>query len=172
MEFSIERAYLSEYQALADVIQTVWKGIERKDWFVADEPECIRCLLKEEKGIAFKVTEKNSGAMAGVLIVAMYGKGEENLGHDVGLPKEDLDTVAHVESVAVLPEYRGFKLQDSLMQEAERELASSGFRYLMCTIHPDNIYSKANAASQGYKVAMTKEKYGGYIRDILMKKLI
>lgn len=172
MEFSIERACLSEYQALADVIQTVWKGIERKDWFVADEPESIRCLLEEEKGIAFKAIEKNTGTMAGVLIVAMYGKGEENLGYDAGLPKEDLDTVAHVESVAVLPEYRGFKLQDLLMQEAEKELTLSGFRYLMCTIHPDNIYSKANAASQGYKVVMTKEKYGGYIRDILMKELI
>jgi ribosomal protein S18 acetylase RimI-like enzyme len=172
MEFSIERAYLSECQALADVIQTVWKGIERKDWFVADEPESIRCILEEEKGIAFKAIEKNSGALAGVLIVAMYGNEEENLGHDIGLPREELDTVAHIESIAVLPEYRGFKLQDSLMQEAEKELVLRGFRYLMCTVHPENIYSKVNAASQGYKVVMTKEKYGGYIRDILMKKLI
>lgn len=172
MEFSIKRAYLSEYQALADVIQTVWKGIERKDWFVADEPDSIRCLLEEEKGIAFKAIEKNSGAMAGVLIVAMYENGEENLGNDIGLPKEELSAVAHMESIAVLPAYRGLKLQDSLMQEAEKELALRGFRYLMCTVHPENIYSKANAASQGYKIVMTKEKYGGYIRNILMKKLI
>lgn len=172
MEFSVERAYLSEYQALADVIQTVWKGIERKDWFVADEPESIRYLLEKEKGIAFKAIEKKSGALAGVLIVAMYENGKENLGYDIGLPKEELNTVAHMESIAVLPEYRGFKLQDSLMLEAEKELALNGFRYLMCTIHPENIYSKSNAVSLGYKVVMTKEKYGGYIRDILMKKLI
>jgi ribosomal protein S18 acetylase RimI-like enzyme len=172
MEFSVERAYLSEYQTLADLIQSVWKQIERKDWFVADEPESIRCLLEAEKGIAFKAVETSSGALAGVLIVAMYGNGEENLGHDIGLPKEELDTVAHIESIAVLPEYRGFKLQDSLMQEAKKELALRGFRYLMCTVHPENIYSKANAVRQGYKVVMTKEKYGGFIRDIMMKKLI
>jgi ribosomal protein S18 acetylase RimI-like enzyme len=172
MEFSVERAYLSEYQTLADLIQSVWKQIERKDWFVADEPESIRCLLEEEKGIAFKAVETSSGALAGVLIVAMYGNGEENLGYDIGLPKEELDTVAHIESIAVLPECRGFKLQNSLMQEAKKELALRGFRYLMCTVHPENIYSKANAVRQGYKVVMTKEKYGGFIRDIMMKKLI
>jgi ribosomal protein S18 acetylase RimI-like enzyme len=171
MEFSVERAYISEYQALADVIQRVWAGIERKDWFVADEPDSIRCLLEEEKGIAFKAIETNSGTLAGVLIVAIYGAGEENLGYDIHLPEEELNTVAHMESVAVLPEYRGFHLQHILMQQAEKELAINGFRYLMCTVHPENIYSKANASRQGYQVMITKEKYGGYLRDILMKKL-
>lgn len=171
MEFSVERAYISECQALADVIQRVWEGIERKDWFVADEPESIRCLLEEEKGIAFKAIETNSGKLAGVLIVAIYGGGEENLGYDINLPKEELNTVAHMESIAVLPQYRGFHLQYTLMQQAEKELAINGFRYLMCTVHPENIYSKANAVRQGYQVMITKEKYGGYLRDILMKKL-
>lgn len=171
MEFSIERAYLSEYQTLADVIESAFQNIEKKEWFVADDSESLWCLLQEKKGIAYKAVEKSTDDVAGVLIVAIYGMGEENLGHDIGLPKEELKTVAHMESVAVLPKYRGYGLQYSLMQEAQKELVSQGFRYLMCTIHPDNIYSKANAVRQGYEVVMTKEKYGGYIRDILLKRL-
>ena len=171
MEFSIERAYLNESQVLAEIIESAFREMERKEWFVADDSESIWRLLQEEKGIAYKAVEKSTGAVAGVLIAAMYGMGEENLGHDIGLPKEELKTVAHMESVAVLPEYRGYGLQYFLMQEAQKELIVRGFRYFMCTIHPDNIYSKSNAVRQGYEVVMTKEKYGGYIRDILLKKL-
>lgn len=171
MEFSIERAYLNESQVLAEIIESSFREIERKEWFVADDWESIRCLLQEEKGIAYKAVERSTGAVAGVLIAAMHGMGEENLGHDIGLAKEELKTVAHMESVAVLPKYRGYGLQYSLMQEAQKELVIRGFRYLMCTIHPDNIYSKSNAVRQGYEVVMTKEKYGGYIRDIFLKKL-
>ncbi|MBS5956494.1 MAG: GNAT family N-acetyltransferase [Clostridiales bacterium] len=171
MEFSIERAYLNDSQVLSEIIESAFREIERKEWFVADDSESIRCLIKEEKGIAYKAVERNTGEVAGVLIAAMYGMGEENLGHDIGLAKEELKTVAHMESVAVLPKYRGYGLQYSLMQEAQKELVLRGFRYLMCTIHPDNFYSKSNAVRQGYEVVMTKEKYGGYIRDILLKKL-
>lgn len=41
----------------------------------------------------------------------------------------------------------------------------------MCTVHPENYYSRNNVIRQGYEVVLTKEKYGGYIRDILLKKL-
>lgn len=172
MEFSIERAVTHDFQALADVINTVWDQIEIKDWFVADNSENIYDLLQKENGIGYKAIVKDSGNLAGIFVVTFPGKQEENLGRDIGLPEEELEKVAHMESIAILPEYRGNGLQYSLMQAAEKELRQRGYGYLMCTIHPDNVYSINNAVRQGYEVVMTKEKYGGFIRDILLKKII
>ncbi len=171
MEFSIERAVTQDFQALANVIHTVWEKIENKDWFVADHADFIHDLLQHQNGIGYKAMVKESGIIAGVFVVTFPGRQEENLGWDMGLPEEELEKVAHMESVAILPEYRGNGLQYALMQAAEKELRQRGYGYLMCTIHPENVYSKENAIRQGYEVVMTKEKYGGLVRDILLKKI-
>ena len=99
------------------------------------------------------------------------GLSEENLGRDINLSETDLLKVAHMDSVAVLPQYRGHGLQNKLMQAAEAEARQRGYRYLMCTVHPDNHYSKNNVLKQGYHVIATKEKYGGYTRNILLKEI-
>ncbi|MBE7720990.1 GNAT family N-acetyltransferase [Lacrimispora indolis] len=171
MEFLIERADPSDYLIMADVIQSVWQQIEQKDWFVADDSEYTRHTLTEGNGIGYKAFEAESGTLAGVFIAALPGDREENLGRDIGLSQEELGKVAHMESVAILPEYRGNGLQYILMKTAEEELRKQGFRHLMCTVHPENKYSRNNMIKQGYRVVLTKEKYGGYLRDILLKEI-
>lgn len=171
MEFLIERAAIEDYQVLAGVIKSVWQQIERKDWFVADDSEYTFRVLQEGNGIGYKALLKESGTLAGIFIVTFPGSGEENLGRDIGLSGEELGNVAHMESAAILPEYRGNGLQYSMMQAAEEELRKMGYRYLMCTVHPENVYSKNNVIRQGYEVVLTKEKYGGFLRNILLKKL-
>ncbi len=171
MQFLIEKAVLEDYLIVADVIQSVWQQIQQKDWFVADDSEYTCHMLIEGNGIGYKAFEKDSGALAGVFLAALPGNGEENLGRDIGLPEMELGKVAHMETIAILPEYRGNGLQHSLMKTAEEELRKQGYRYLMCTVHPENRYSKNNIINQGYQVVLTKEKYGGYVRDILLKKL-
>lgn len=171
MEFLIERADPLDYLIMADVIQSVWQQIEQKDWFVADDSEYTRHTLTEGNGIGYKAFEAESGTLAGVFIAALPGDREENLGRDIGLSQEELGKVAHMESVAILPEYRGNGLQYILMKTAEEELRKQGFRHLMCTVHPENKYSRNNMIKQGYRVVLTKEKYGGYLRDILLKEI-
>ena len=97
---------------------------------------------------------------------------EENLGRDIGLPESELGKVAHMDSAAVLPSFRGFHLQRRLMKTAEEELQREGFRYLCCTVHPDNKSSLQSVLSQGYRIAKTCEKYGGFPRHILVRELI
>ncbi len=79
--------------------------------------------------------------------------------------------MAHMDTAVVLPQYRGAHLQRRLMKAAEKELRKEGFRYLCCTVHPDNRYSRESVLSQGYHVAASVKKYGGYPRDILVKDL-
>lgn len=171
MEFLIEKAILEDYQDAAHMIQRVWQEIEHKDWFVPDDSEYTYRILQEGNGIGYKAIEKDSGSLAGIFLVAFPGRKEENLGRDIGILEKELDKVAHMESIAILTKYRGNGLQYRMMQTAEKELRNLGYRYCMCTVHPENIYSRQNIIRQGYEVVLTKEKYGGYLRDILLKNL-
>ncbi len=171
MNFVIKRAAIKDSRIFADVIESVWLQLERKDWFAADNKDYTFRMLKEGNGIGYMALDQDNGNVAGIFLVTFPGSSEENLGRDICLAREELEKVAHMESVAILPEYRGRGLQYRLMQTAEEELKNLGFRYLMCTVHPENVYSKNNVVKQGYQVVLTKEKYDGYLRDILLKKL-
>lgn len=171
MEFKIERANETDAAVMADIIERVWKGINNKQWFVADDIEYTTRILCANHGLGYKAIEMDTKTAAGIFIVSFPGMKEENLGRDIELAGVELEKVAHMESVAILPAYRGNGLQYALMQRGEADLRKMGYRYLMCTVHPDNSYSRNNIIRQGYEVVLTKEKYGGYIRDILLKKL-
>lgn len=171
-EFRIERSLGEDGAAVAEVIRRVWEQVEKKEWFIADDADYVTGILRSGRSIAYQAIEIESGETAGVFVAVFPGAKEENLGRDIGLPEEKLSLVAHMDSVAVLPKYRGNRLQYRLMQEMERELRILGYEYLMCTVHPENKFSRDNILRQGYEVAMTKEKYGGYPRDILLKRIV
>ena len=170
-EFLIEKAVPEDYQLFADIIQTVWNDMEQKEWFMADNADYTYRMLTGKKGIGYKAVHKDSGRTAGVFMAVMPGMGKENMGYDIGLNKKDLPLVAHMDSVAILSQYRGHRLQRRLMQTAEKDLKEKGFCYLMCTVHPDNCYSRNNVLSQGYQSMAVKEKYGGHLREIFLKKI-
>lgn len=170
-EIRIEKAEPADYEAIIGLIEEVWQQLDRKEWFVADNAQYTRELLSSGTGRAYKATDCETGRLAGIFIAALPGISQENLGYDIGLSRKELSLVAHMDTAAVLPKYRGQKLQYRLMQMAEKELKAEGLRYLMCTVHPQNRYSRENVLRQGYEVVATKEKYGGYLRDILLKRL-
>lgn len=171
MDFRVERATSEDGDLFVEIINKVWEEMEEKEWFAADVPEYTRNVLKEGRGIGYKAIEEESGDVAGVFMVMIPGESQDNLGYDLGMPVTDLQKSAHMESIAIISKYRGNHLQYRMMQEAERYLREQGFHYLMCTIHPDNTFSLNNALRQGYEIMMTKEKYGGYLRHILLKKI-
>lgn len=171
MEFKIIKAVTTDSATIADVIQEVYRTLEQKDWYVADNAEYTYRMLSSGKGMGYLALNAETDEIAGVFMVTFPGNSKGNLGNDIGLSKEQLPLCAHMDSAAVLPKYRGNHLQCRLMQTAEKELAALGYRYLLCTVHPDNRFSKGNALRQGYQVMKTTEKYGGYLRDILMKEI-
>lgn len=171
MNFKIVKAGIQDADAIAAVIQKVYESLEQKEWYVADNAEYTFEMLHSKKGIGYMALNMENNEIAGIFMVTFPGDSKENLGNDIGFSREQRLLSAHMDSAAVLPQYRGHHLQYRLMQEAEKDLRALGFRYLLCTIHPDNRYSKNNALRQGYCVMKTTEKYGGYLRDVLMKEL-
>lgn len=170
-EFRIERAAAEDYQVFADIIRTAWKTMDHKEWFVADDEEYTYRMLTTGKGRGYKAVDGKTGTVVGVFMAVVPGLDESNMGYDIGLSDEKLPLVAHMDTVAVLPGYRGHRLQKRLMEAAEADLRQAGFRYLMCTVHPDNRYSRSNVINQGYESMTVKEKYGGYKREIFLKRI-
>ena len=169
MEFQIRKAQQEDIPAMAEVIREVWEQMEEKSWFVADDEAWIRQVLESGRGMAYLA--ETAGEAAGVFLAVFLGGQPEHLGNDLGMSEEEKQKSAHMETVAIRLAYRGYHLQYLLMQKVEQELATMGFRYLLCTVHPENRYSLKNVLDQGYEIAATKEKYGGYPRHILKKTI-
>ena len=95
---------------------------------------------------------------------------KDNLGDYLELSQPQLMEVAHMESIAVLPEFQGRHIQKSLIEWAESYLKND-YSYCMATVHPENVYSLNNFLSLGYKIVVTTKKYGGLPRHVLYKTL-
>ncbi len=105
--FQVEKADEGDYQVFAHIIQTAWAAMDQKEWFVADNADYIYQMLATGKGIGYKAVDPAADVVAGVFVAVIPGLDENNMGYDVGLPAEELSLVAHMDSVAVLPKYRG-----------------------------------------------------------------
>ncbi len=171
MQFYIEKATPADYPAFAEISRQVWQLLDHKEWFAMDNPDYTYQVLTGGCGTGYKAIAEDTGEIAGIFLTEVPGMSEENLGRDIHLPETELPKVAHMDTAAVLPKYRGHHLQYLLMQAAEEDLRNQGYLYLMCTIHPENHASLNTALRQGYRIMTEKEKYGGYRRAILLKEL-
>lgn len=181
MFFEIVRAVSEDVPVLVGIMELVAAGIERQEWFVQDDGAYIADHIGDnpisgaDKGFILKaVTKDRQGReqIAGFFMVDFPGNNKKNLGHFIDLGEDALLKVAHMDSVVILPEYRGYGLQQLLIHKAEAILqAETEYRILMATVHPDNIYSLRNVKQLGYEVAAEAVMYGGYRRYIMKKEI-
>lgn len=167
--YRIQKADPFEIPLLHKLIMQVWEEMENKDLFVVENTteEWLRTYLD---GRGFGVTARNQdGELAGLLIVCFPGEDEDNLGRDIGIPETELAKVVHMDTSVVAANHRGHGLEQRMLEYAEICLTGSGYRYLMATVSPDNPASLHSLEKAGYHVVLTKEKYGGYLRHILLK---
>lgn len=174
MYFELKKAISTEAGRLTSLIKEVWEDMEHKEWFAPEEEEdYLRQLIETDSGAVWTATDTTSGETAGLFIVVYPGKeNPDNLGYDLGFPSEELCKVAHMDTVAVHPHFRGYGLQRLLVLKAEEELRKAGYRHLLCTVHPDNRFSRTNMEKAGYRIAKQVLKYGGLPRLIMWKEIL
>lgn len=169
MGFTVRRATEQDVEGAFAVMEAVVASLAQKDWYKPDDRDFIHQHITE-KGFTM-VAEDENGKVSAFFVVHYPRMGPDNLGRVLDLTEEELLTVAHMESAAVLPSCRGHKLQARMLEAAEAELAGGPFHYLMVTVHPDNVYSLGNMLRHGYQVVATMKKYGGLDRHILCKQI-
>lgn len=168
-DFALRLAEKQDIDGIFYVMEQVRDTIANQEWFVADDRDYIRRHIDGNAGFTVVAGTKD-GRIAAFFTIDYPGTRADNLGYDIGLPAEECLRTAHMDTVGVLPEYRGNHLMARLLELAETVLSKTGYRHLMCTIHPDNRYSLDNMKSHGYEIMATKEKYGGFMRHILYKQ--
>ena len=174
------RALPEDAEELNDIMQSVSAGMENPEWFLKDDLEYIRehigsnPLTEKDSGFILKAVAKADGKdmIAGFFMVAFPGVAEKNLGNHIGLSIEQLQKVAHMDSVVILPAFRGHGLQRKLLAAAEEVICKeTDYRILMATVHPDNKYSLNNVKERGFEVVAEALKYGGLRRYIVKKEI-
>lgn len=180
MEFEIVRALPEDAEELAAIMRAGKAGMANPEWFIEDDAEYIRehighvPVSERDCGFTLKAVTQTDGkeVIAGFFIVAFPGMGEKNLGHHIAMDEEHLAKVAHMDSVVILPQYRGHRLQYRLIGKAEEILRKeTDYTIWMATVHPDNKYSLENVQAHGYEVVAEALKYGGYRRYVLKKEI-
>lgn len=154
-----------------DLIHEVYAQLPDKQLFSVGSigPEWYEETLRDP-GFGV-IAESPEGELCGLLIVRIPGLNDKNLGRDIALPDDQLLRVAEMDTAAVLPAHRGHRLERRMLLFAEEELRASPYRLLMCTVSPYNLPSLKSVQTLGYEVMTTKEKYGGYLRHVLLKRL-
>lgn len=168
-EFQIKRAVYSDVEEIMEVMEKV-KADTKPEWFVSDEREYVEEHI--EKSGFILVAKTKDDKTAGFFMIDFPGQDSRNLGFHLELKGEELNHVAHMDSAAVLADFRGNHLQEELMRRGEELLNEmGGYRYRMCTVCPENRYSLYNLQKRGYMILMTTEKYGGLQRHIMYKDI-
>lgn len=180
MEFEIVRAVPEDAEEIAAIMKTGKAGMENPEWFIEDDAEYIRehighiPIAEKDCGFSLKAVTRveDREVIAGFFMVDFPGIGVRNLGHHIELDEKSLAKVAHMDSVVILPQFRGHKLQYRLIACAEEILRQeTDYTIWMATVHPDNKYSLSNVQAHGYEVIAEALKYGGYRRYVLKKEL-
>lgn len=73
--------------------------------------------------------------------------------------------------VQVKKEYRGYKIHDFYLAEAEKVAEICGAKNIIATIAPDNEHSKANFEKHKFNYVTTVRKYADLERNIFLKKI-
>ena len=163
LEIQIRKGDLSELEAFIRLTHDVQDAMAQTEWFAIDPDEETR-EMAHTGDLRFWVAEAE-GRMAGVFSIIRPGLQNFNLGYELELTEEELERVIHMDTAAVHPDFRGHGLQRRLISAVEPELQG---KILLCTIHPDNIFSLQNMQKLGYHIEKKVARYGS-IRYILRK---
>lgn len=166
MGFLIREATEADVPKIMVLMEEARLDIEHPEWFVASDESYIWGHLEKDGFVL--VAQTKEGEIAGFFVV-IYPEDEENLGHYLDFDADQLAQVAMMDTAVVGKIYRGNGLQAKMLEAAEARIDKERYPYLMCTIHPDNRFSRYNMESHGYEAKMTAYCYGGFLRYVLLK---
>ena len=167
-EIKIEYASIEDLPVIMNIMHTALGLVEDKSWYAVDGEEFVgKCI----EGQGFTLKALVDGNIAGFLTIRYPWKDDDNLGDYIRLSEEEKMYVAHMESAAVLPEYRGLRIQNQLMAKGFELLKETEYKYVMGTAHPDNIFSVNNFLKLGYEIVADVKKYGGLRRYVFAQRI-
>ena len=165
-----KKAAANDAKLISTTMKKIYEELENKDLYVIDTEDFIRQSIDGIHGFAILALEDNT--LAGYFIVRYPEFDEEDhLGDYIGFNTDKKKLSVYMDSAAVLPEFRGRNLQNRMLNECEKILADTPYKYALSTISPDNTASLRSLTKNGFKILKTAKLYGGLERNILYKKI-
>ena len=165
----IYRMEKSDLPMIMTYQERLYQGLADKDILVTLSEEEWSYMM--DHGFVLGVFAEEDPSQPAYLLGCVYPKDEDNLGHDIGLSEEELKHVAHLEIAMADPKFRGYHMHSRMCALCTQMLMEDGrTQFVMATVSPKNIPSKKAVEFAGLEVVLTKEKYGGHMRHILLKK--
>ena len=163
-KYTLHLAGIQQAKQLHDMMMSVAHSMTDPSLYICNSLEDVQQHLRQG---SFAVTANDeTGTLAGCLLCYIPLEKQENLGTQA-FPNE---AIYLMDTVVVLPEHRGNRLQQRMIRFAEQQI--NKHCYLMATVAPENIPSLRSFQNMGYCILETKEKYGGYLRHVMYKEWI
>ncbi|MDX9916993.1 MAG: hypothetical protein RBT15_03160 [Gudongella sp.] len=151
----LDERWLNE---VIDLQMHVYDNLPNKDVLYVDSYDDMLSDMEDGAKIIGVLNSKKR--LVAYRYIAFPGKDSRNLGYDIDMPVDQLDSVVHLETTVVDPLYRGNSLQSLTLQAASKIVREDGYRHLLCTVSPYNFYSLYNIMMNGLKIKSLKRKYG------------
>ena len=166
-EFSIDTAAERDLPELLAIMEEAAADPVHPEWFISDDEAYMRSHLTGKGFIA--AARSREGEAAGFFMIKFPQPGEEQLADFLDFSEEQKGRTAVMDSAVVRKKYRGHGLQKKLLKYCEEVLEKEGYRYFLCTVHPDNVFSLKNMENGGFRIVKRVNCYGGKDRFILQK---
>lgn len=170
MEILIKEATVNDIGEIIKLKREIWDKLENKDWYVISgtDSNCLRGEL-ENNGIILKALD--CGKIIGFIIMCNSLAKENEIVKKLHLENE-VNMCIELCNGAVDAEYRGNNLYTEMAKKAE-EIIINRYekKYILATVHPDNLASLKSLVKIGYKVICKTKMYGNLDRCILIKRL-
>jgi hypothetical protein len=160
---------IKDLEQILNVQSIVEQKLNNPELFQTDTKDFIVNMLDNKNGRIIGVFAEDS-LIAYHTMLFPY-QDTHNLGIDLNLKKSELDKVAHLESSAVLMDFRGNSLHSKMQSHLIHYAKKLGFKHLGVTIAPNNYPSIKASLNLRLYILRLKEKYGGKLRYIFYQNL-
>lgn len=152
---------LEEYIRIRDDIRS---GMEHPEYLGDMSIDAIKSLLSN--GEFIRCYYLGTQFVSSMMFIPADKEMVDTLGADI-----DYKYLGEVGPMFVAEKFRGNGLQLKMLEEIEKFALDKGYKYMMSTVDPNNIYSSNNLLKANYQVILRKSFKRG-IRDIYFKSMI
>lgn len=168
LEFCMGFLKLESISELLDLQRIISESLPSREIFIMHDKEYFQRIFSLKRSVIGIVC---NGKLIGYSFILIPGLRDddlcENQGIDLNLSEEELSKVAHFQSVAVHPFYRGNGLQRMMAAAHLHLIEEMGYVHVCSTVSPKNPVSLANLLSCGFLIEGLRPKFKGWWRFIL-----
>lgn len=168
-----DATYEKDLHEIIQINDEIWRELQNKDLYYIEgtDEEFINDVLINN-GLLLKVVDVETAKIVGFLIVKR--KINKNAEIMQTFLNDNVEEYIEMDTVGILPSYRGMHLQQRLILEAEKMILDRKdkfIKYSIATVHPENIPSLKSLLNIGYKIIEEKIMYNNKRRYVVKKDL-